>query len=166
MEKLVPIAGHAIFLLFVQLAALLIAARLGAELAKRLSLPAVIGELGAGVALGPTLFGHVWPGGFAAVFPQNALQYQLLDVVGNLGMALLLLLTGLETDLRLLKNLGRSAFIASAMGMAVPFVTGFVLGMLLPASDLADPNQRGLFCLFLATTMSISAMPVIAKILM
>src|SRR5262249_30687371 len=161
-----PIAPHAIFLLFIQLALLLVAARLGAELARRLSLPAVVGELAAGVALGPSLVGHFFPGAYAAVFPHDPFQFQLLDVVGNLVMACLLLLTGLETDLKLLRNLGRAALIASGMGMVVPFVAGFILGWLLPATDLADPNQRLLFSLFLATTMSISAMPVIAKILM
>lgn len=166
MEKLVPIAGHAIFLLFIQITLLLVVARLGSELAKRLSLPAVVGELAAGITLGPSLFGHVWPAGFLAVFPHVSSQYQLLDVVGNLGMSLLLLLTGLETDLRLLRNLGRAALIASGMGMAVPFVLGFVLGWLLPDIFLANPDQRLLFALFLATAMSISAMPVIAKILM
>src|SRR6185369_9667199 len=79
---------------------------------------------------------------------------------------LLLLLTGLETDLRLLKNLGRAALIASGMGMFVPFATGYVLGMFMPDSYLAHPDQRFLFSAFLATAMSISAMPVIAKILM
>jgi Kef-type K+ transport system membrane component KefB len=166
MEKLVPIPGHAVFLLFIQITLLLLAARAGSELAKRMSLPAVVGELAAGILLGPSLFGHVWPTGFYAVFPHQSTQYQLLDVVGNLGMCLLLLLTGLETDLRLLRNLGRAALIASAMGMAVPFVLGFGLGLLLPPELLADQNQRLLFSLFLATAMSISAMPVIAKILM
>ena len=113
MEKLVPIPGHAVFLLFIQITLLLIAARAGSELAKRLSLPAVVGELAAGILLGPSLFGHVWPAGFYAVFPHQSSQYQLLDVVGNLGMSLLLLLTGLETDLRLLKNLGRAALRAT-----------------------------------------------------
>jgi Kef-type K+ transport system membrane component KefB/nucleotide-binding universal stress UspA family protein len=77
-----------------------------------------------------------------------------------------LLLTGLETDLRLLKNLGRAALIASGMGMFVPFATGYVLGMFMPDSYLAHPDQRFLFSAFLATAMSISAMPVIAKILL
>src|SRR5882672_9087352 len=139
MEKLVPIAGHAVFLLFVQLGLLLLAARAGAELAKRVSLPAVVGELAAGVVLGPSLFGHFFPSAFDTVFPHVSQQYQLLDVVGNLGMVLLLLLTGLETDLRLLRNLGRSALIASAMGMAVPFVSGFVLGSFMPDQYLAQP---------------------------
>jgi Kef-type K+ transport system membrane component KefB/nucleotide-binding universal stress UspA family protein len=165
-EKLVPLSGHAVFLLLVQLTLLLAVARAGAELAKRLSLPAVVGELAAGIALGPTLFGHLWPGAFEAIFPHVSVQYQLLDVVGTLGMVLLLLLTGLETDLRLLRNVGRAALIASATGMVLPFLLGLGLGFLLPAELLVDPGQRVLFSLFLATTMSISAMPVIAKILM
>ncbi len=81
-------------------------------------------------------------------------------------MVLLLLLTGLETDLRLLRNLGKAALIASGMGMVIPFATGLGLGFFMPDSYLADPDQRVLFSFFLATAMAISAMPVIAKILM
>jgi Kef-type K+ transport system membrane component KefB/nucleotide-binding universal stress UspA family protein len=165
-EALRPLAGHAVFLLLVQRAVLLIVARLGAEAAKRVGLPAVVGELGAGIVLGPTVFGHYAPALFAAMFPHETAQFNLLEVVGTLGMVMLLLLTGLETDLRLLKNLGRAALIASATGMALPFATGFILGTVTPASYLAQPDHRILFSLFLATAMSISAMPVIAKILM
>jgi Kef-type K+ transport system membrane component KefB/nucleotide-binding universal stress UspA family protein len=164
-EPLRPLAGHAVFLLFIQLALLIAVARLGAELAKRIGLPAVVGELAAGIALGPTVFGHYAPDAFVAVFPRDAAQFHLLDVFGNFGMALLLLLTGLETDVRLLRNLGRAALIASAMGMVLPFGLGFGLGYLMPGEYLVDPQQRILFSLFLATAMSISAMPVIAKIL-
>lgn len=102
----------------------MLAARLGAELAKRAGLPAVVGELAAGIVVGPSFFGHYFPDAFAAVFPRDQAQFYLLDVVGTLGMVLLLLLTGLETDLRLLRNLGRAAFIASGMGMVVPFAFG------------------------------------------
>ncbi|HEX4405789.1 MAG TPA: cation:proton antiporter, partial [Polyangia bacterium] len=62
-EPLQPLAGHAVFLLLIQLALLVAAARLGAELAKRVGLPAVVGELAAGIALGPTGFGHWFPNG-------------------------------------------------------------------------------------------------------
>lgn len=165
-EMLKPLGGHAVFLLLVQLALLLTAARLGAELAKRVGLPAVVGELAAGIVVGPSVFGHYLPGAFGALFPHETAQFQLLEVVGTLGMVLLLLLTGLETDLRLLRNLGRSALIASGMGMVIPFATGLGLGFLMPDSYLADPSKRVLFSVFLATAMSISAMPVIAKILM
>ena len=116
--------------------------------------------------LGPSVLGHFAPATFLAVFPHESEQYHLLEVVGSLGMVLLLLLTGLETDLRLLKNLGRAALIASAMGMVVPFATGYALGLFMPDSYLAHPDHRLLFSAFLATAMSISAMPVIAKILM
>jgi Kef-type K+ transport system membrane component KefB/nucleotide-binding universal stress UspA family protein len=157
--------GHAVFLLLVELAALVGVARLGAEIAKRIGLPAVVGELTGGIALGPSLFGHYAPLAFAAIFPPSAEQFHLLDAFGSVGMTLLLLLTGLETDLRLLRNLGRAAFIASVMGMVLPFGLGFGLGYVMPVSYLTDPSHRILFSLFLATAMSISAMPVIAKIL-
>ena len=125
----------------------------------------MVGELSAGIALGPTLLGHYFPHAFAAIFPADKQQFHLLDAFGTVGMSLLLLLTGLETDLRLLRNLGRAALIASVMGMVLPFGLGFGLGYFMPAEYLADPNSRMLFSLFLATAMSISAMPVIAKIL-
>jgi Kef-type K+ transport system membrane component KefB/nucleotide-binding universal stress UspA family protein len=157
--------GHSVFLLLVELALLVAMARLGAEIAKRIGLPAVVGEMSGGIALGPTLFGHYFPGAFAAVFPPTAAQFHLLDAFSAVGMTLLLLLTGLETDLRLLRNLGRAAFIASVMGMVLPFGLGFALGYFTPAEYLTDPSHRVLFSLFLATAMSISAMPVIAKIL-
>src|SRR5262245_11873966 len=69
-KAMTPLAGHSVFLLFVQLALLLAVARAGAEIAKRFGLPAVVGELGSGIALGPTLFGHVFPSSFLSVFPE------------------------------------------------------------------------------------------------
>lgn len=160
-----PIAGHAVFLLLIQLAVLIGVARLGAETLKRLGLPAVVGELGAGILLGPSVFGRLAPLSFAAIFPRSIEQFHLLDVVGTLGMVFLLLMTGLETDVKLVRNLGRAALITSATGMLLPFGLGFLLGIFMPDAYLADPGHRVLFSLFLATTMSISAMPVIAKIL-
>src|SRR5262249_46165555 len=150
----------------VQLAAILIVARVGAEIMKRLGQPAVVGELAAGILVGPTVLGHVFPGAFARLFPPEAEQYHLLEVISWLGMVMLLMLTGIETDVRLLKNLGRSALAASLFGMAVPFVFGFGLGVWMPARYVAAPAHQTLFALFLATAMSISAMPVIAKILL
>src|SRR3954454_2238906 len=164
-EPITPLGGHAVFLLLVQLSLLIAVARVGAEAAKRVGLPAVVGELAAGIALGPSGFGHWAPGAFAAVFPSSPEQFHLLDGFGSVGMTLLLLLTGLETDLRLLRNLGRAALIASMMGMVLPFGLGFGLGYFMPASYLVPGGSRMLFAVFVATAMSISAMPVIAKIL-
>jgi Kef-type K+ transport system membrane component KefB/nucleotide-binding universal stress UspA family protein len=160
------VSGHAVFLFLIQVSLLLLAARLGAELCKRVGLPAVVGELAAGLLLGPSVLGHFAPGIAATLFPPIAAQFHLIEIVGTLGMVLLLLMTGLETDIRLLRNLGRAAAIASILGMVLPFLTGFGLGLFMPDAYLAQPDRRLLFSAFLATAMSISAMPVIAKILM
>ena len=160
-----PISGHAILTLLVQLTCLLMLARMLAEGMRRLGQPAVIGELLAGLLLGPTVLGYVAPEIFEAVFPQNLAQFHLLEVISWLGMVLLLLLTGLETDLRDMRNLGRAALMASLFGMVIPFGSGLGLGWLLPDKFLVDPADRAIFAAFLATAMAISAMPVIAKIL-
>jgi len=167
MEEVVkPLGGHAVLFVLIQLGALLTVARLGSELVKRLGLPTVVGELAAGVVLGPSFFGHYFPGTFRLLFPPEAEQWHLLEIISWVGLVLLMLLTGIETDVRLLRNLGRSALAASLFGMAVPFVFGLGLGWWIPGSYVAQPDHRMLFALFLATAMSISAMPVIAKILL
>jgi len=165
MEHAQVISNHGVFLLLIELALLIGVTRLGAELFRRLGLPAVVGELGGGILLGPSVFGRFWPELFRSVFPAGSGQFQLLDVIGTLGMTFLLLLTGLETDVKLVRNLGRAALMTSAAGMVLPFALGFALGQFMPDVYLASPDHRTLFSLFLATTMSISAMPVIAKIL-
>ncbi len=168
-ESLAPLPGlppHSVMLLLLQLAVVLGVARLGAEAARRFGMPAVVGEILAGIALGPSLLGRMAPGFSAEIFPRDPLQVHLLDATGQIGMVLLLLLTGLELDLRLLRRVGRPAALASVLGMILPFGLGFGLGMVLPDGYLLDPDDRVLFSFFLATAMAISAMPVIAKILM
>ncbi|MSP62111.1 MAG: hypothetical protein EXR72_17610 [Myxococcales bacterium] len=160
-----PLPGHMLLLLLLQMSVILAVSRLLGELFKRLDQPAVIGELLAGIVLGPSLFGWLLPDAFLALFPPIAAQSHLLEVVAWIGMVLLLLLTGFETDVRLLRHLGRAALSASLFGMVIPFAAGFVFAQYLPAAYLADPSQRQLFAAFFATAMSISAMPVIAKIL-
>src|SRR3954470_10860818 len=166
MGNVPALPGHALFLLLLQVALILTVSRILAEGMKRIGQPAVLGELMAGILLGPSLLGWIWPHGFAAVFPAEELQVHLLEVVAWIGMVLLLLLTGLETDIRLLRHLGRSAFTSSAMGMIIPFAGGLALGLVMPAQYRVENSSRMLFAMFLATAMTISAMPVIAKILM
>jgi len=161
-----PIAGHAIVILLLQLAALLVLARVLAHGMQRIGQPGVMGELLAGIVLGPTILGHYAPDLFVLAFPQDTAQFHLLEVVSSLGMILLLLLTGLETDIRAMRHLGRAALMASIFGMVIPFAGGLALGWFLPDAFLTDPLNRPVFAAFLATAMAISAMPVIAKILM
>jgi Kef-type K+ transport system membrane component KefB len=103
---------------------------------------------------------------FAEVFPQSPAQFHLLEIVSWLGVIMLLILTGLETDVGLIARKGKSAAAISLGGIAVPFATGVALGFLLPKDFLAVPGKRLVFALFIGTAMSISAIPVIAKVLM
>ncbi len=162
---LAPISGHAILILLLQLAGLLALARILSEVMRRLRQPAVIGELLAGIILGPTILGHYLPALQRAVFPLSVAQFHLLEVVSWLGMVLLLLLTGLETDLRVMRSLGRSAVLVSLGGMLFNFTLGGTLGWLMPPRYLTDPSNRPIFAAFLATALAITAMPVVAKIL-
>ena len=108
-----PISGHALLILLLQMAGLLLLARTFAEIMRRLGQPAVIGELLAGIVLGPTVLGYFSPELFVLAFPQEVAQFHLLEVISWLGMVLLLLLTGLETDLRIVRTIGHFQIIGS-----------------------------------------------------
>ncbi|MBD2613366.1 MAG: sodium:proton antiporter [Nostoc sp. GBBB01] len=161
-----PLGHHELLLVLVQLSLLLLVARGLGEFMRRINQPPVVGELLAGVLLGPSLFGLLFPDLQAHIFPKSQEQSDLLSVISWLGVLFLLIVTGLETDLKLILRKGKTALLISLGGIIVPFITGFGLGWLLPDSFLADPEKRLVFSLFIATAMSISAVPVIAKVLM
>lgn len=161
-----PIPAHQIFLFLLQFALLLASARLLGEVMKRYGQPPVFGELLAGILLGPSFLGWVTPSLSAALFPPDPQQYHFLEIISWLGMIFLLLFTGLEIEVAVLRNLGRPALFASTLGVAIPFASGYALGSLIPDQFLANPSQRLIFHLFMGTAMAISAVPVIAKILL
>lgn len=160
-----PLPPDALRLLLLQLAVLLVVSRLLGELVQRLGQPPVIGELLAGIVLGPSLFGWLWPSAYVELFPATPLQAHLLEIVAWMGMILLLLLTGLETDVRLLRHLGRAALSTALFGLLMPFAAGFAFGeWVVPVRFLL--GSRHLFAAFFATSTAICAMPIIAKILL
>ena len=161
-----PLGHHELLLVLVQLSLLLFVSRGVGELMRQIGLPLVVGELLAGVLLGPSLFGWLLPTLQADIFPKSQTQSDLLSVVSWLGVLFLLIVTGLETDLNLIVRKGKTALLISLGGIVVPFALGFGLGWLLPETSLANPSARLVFSLFIATAMSISAVPVIAKVLM
>jgi Kef-type K+ transport system membrane component KefB len=152
--------------LVVQIAVLLATARFLGWLAQRLGQPAVVGEILAGVVLGPSLLSTLFPWIGSWIIPQTEVQGNLLEVVALIGVMLLLIVTGLETDLALIRRRIGVALGVAVGGLVLPFVTGFALGLSLPDDLLADPDKRTVFALFIATALSISAIPVLAKVLM
>ncbi len=166
MDSFSAASHHDVLVLLVQITILLFTARALGEIAQRLGQPSVVGEILAGIILGPSLLSSLFPVLGEWIVPQTAVQGYLLEVISLLGAMFLLLITGLETDLTLIKRHARTAVGVSFGGIAVTFCTGFLLGQYLPDFLLADPTQRLVFSLFVATAMSISAIPVIAKVLM
>lgn len=152
-----------VFLL--SLAALLTLARLLGELARRGGLPLVVGEILAGVVLGPTLLGRIAPRARMWLFPPGAPE-TMLSGYTTVGIVLLLTVAGLEVELDIVRRRGKSALMTSVLGIALPLAGGYLLGHLLPDSDLVRPEYRTLVALFLGVALSISALPVIAKTLL
>lgn len=160
-------ASHSeVLRLVVQVAALLLTARLLGGIATRLRQPSVVGEILAGVVLGPSLLSGLVPSLGEWVLPQTEVQGYLLEVVALIGVMLLMVVTGLETDLDLIRRKAATALGVSVGSLVLPFATGLGLGYLIPTDLVGDPGQRTVFALFLATALSISAIPVLAKVLM
>ncbi|MBA3533920.1 MAG: cation:proton antiporter [Ardenticatenales bacterium] len=166
MNVFTPVDHHDILLLLIQVTVLLGVARLLGEVALRLGQSSVIGEILAGIILGPSLLSTFVPFVGQWIMPHSPAQGHLLEVISLLGAMLLLLITGLETDLALIRQHARSAIGASVGGILFTFTSGCALGLLLPDFLLADPSHRTVFTLFIATSMVISSIPIIAKVLM
>ena len=147
-----------------QILVLMIVGRLLGEAMLRLRQPAVMGQLIAGLLLGPSLFGFLLPDMQQALFPQNADQKAMIDAISQFGILLLLLLTGMETDLKLVRQTGRASVFASLMGIVIPFACGVALGEMLPDSLLPDPDKRLITSLFLGTALSIASVKIVAMV--
>jgi len=147
-----------------EILALMITGRLLGEAMLRLGQPAVMGQLIAGLLLGPSLFGLVLPEWQHALFPKNPEQKAMIEAISQFGILLLLLLTGMETDLKLVRQTGRAAVFASLMGILVPFACGVALGEFLPDSLLPDPGKRLITALFLGTALSIASVKIVAMV--
>ncbi|MFK4071536.1 cation:proton antiporter [Streptomyces sp. NPDC029674] len=161
-----PIAAHSLLIFLLQVGVLLLAAIMLGRLAARCGLPAIVGELGAGVVLGPSLFGWVAPGAAGWLLPSDPGQVHLLDAVGQLAVLLLVGLTGIEMDLRMIRRRGGTALRVSLAGLLVPLALGVGLGYPLARMLGIGASDRQMFALFLGVAMCVSAIPVIAKTLM
>ena len=119
-----PSSEHAVAIFIAEIAVMLLVGRLLGELMQRVGQPAVMGQLIAGVVLGPSVLGVLWPHGYLQLFPDDAAQKKMIDAISQLGILMLLLLTGMETDLSLVNRMRRTAFFASLSGIIFPFTCG------------------------------------------
>jgi Kef-type K+ transport system membrane component KefB len=151
--------------LLVQLGVMLVFGRLLAELARKLKQPTVVGEILAGIILGPTILGMVSPEWFEIIFPRGS-SGLVLDGFVQVAVVMLLFIAGLEVDLHIVLQQGRQAFFTSTLGLLIPFLIGFTFPYFFPDFfGFADGDSLA-FALFMGTSMAITALPVIARILM
>ncbi|SDA96319.1 Kef-type K+ transport system, membrane component KefB [Mesorhizobium qingshengii] len=156
--------GSAEGLFVAEIVLLLLVGRGLGEIFQRYGQPAIMGQLIGGILLGPSLFGWLWPDAQHLIFSTDPAQKSMIDAVSQLGILLLLLLTGMETDLRLVRRVGAACFSISITGIIVPFACGFALAQFLPATLLPEPTQRIVAGLFLGTALSISSVKIVAMV--
>jgi len=149
-----------LFQLFVILS---VALTLGSFL-RRLGQAAVVGEIVAGVLLGPSILGALAPDWALFLFPAS--QTHMLGTIAWLGSVFLMLVAGTEVNLATLRHERRALLSTSLMGIAIPFALGLIFALYLPGRYLVNSEQRWLFALFMAVAMSISAIPLVVKMLM
>ncbi|MBU6401749.1 MAG: cation:proton antiporter [Verrucomicrobia bacterium] len=149
--------------LLMQLILVVSATRVCGRLARRVGQPAVIGEMLAGIILGPSLLGWIWPGAFHFLFPAPSLV--TLRLLSRIGVCLFLFVVGMELDLGQLKQRAHAAVVVSQVSILCPFFLGVAVSLAL-FPGLAGARTTFLaFALFLGISMSITAFPVLARIL-
>ncbi|HEY8041537.1 MAG TPA: cation:proton antiporter [Polyangiaceae bacterium] len=156
---------HEVLVFLLALAVMLGAARLLGELSRVAGLPLVVGEIAAGILLGPSVFGHLAPGARGWLFPTGPSE-AMIGAYTTIAVVLLLVVVGVEVDLGVLRRRGASALATGLLGIVLPAACGVALGLLLPDSDLIDPTRRTTVALLLGVALSISALPVIARTLL
>ncbi|MET7683024.1 cation:proton antiporter [Streptomyces sp. NPDC005423] len=160
------IGSHQMLVFLLQVSVLLAVALALGRVASRFGLPAVVGELAAGVLLGPSVFGHVLPAASGWLLPRETDQTQLLAAVAQLGVLLLVGITGAHVDLDLLRSRSGAIGFVSLGSVLLPLGLGFGLGFLLPRSLMGHSADRPVFALFIGVAVAVSALPVIAKTLL
>ncbi|HEV7731483.1 MAG TPA: cation:proton antiporter [Candidatus Binatia bacterium] len=165
MTRFQALDEHQLLVFWVQLLVLVMVARGLGGLARRLGQPSVIGELAAGVLLGPSVLGALSPSAWEWLFPSDPVHAGLMAGVGWIGVFFLLVLAGFETDLGLVRRLGRAAAWVSTGSLVVPLAFGLTVGIAMPDAFLGRSHDRLGFALFMATALAISSLPVVVKVL-
>lgn len=171
---MVKLGHHDMIIFLIGLGTILIVARLFAELFKQVKLPSVLGEIVAGVLLGPSVLGLFWPDSFEYLFPFIAhpeftstipVQYAM-DAMINISVIMLLFVAGMEVQLPLVIEQGKVALSTTFFSMLIPIAIGYLGVQLMPDLFVIDQEQIIIVGFFIGVVLSITALPVIARILM
>jgi len=154
---------HPLSHLLIQLLVIIAVSRLVGKIFVRMGLPAVVGEMAAGILLGPSLFGLLAPDAFQLVFPSSSLGS--LQLLSQIGICLFMFAVGMELDFGHVRNRAPTAVAVSHASIVAPFLFGVLIAYFL-YSDMAAPGATfAAFALFMGISMSITAFPVLARIL-
>ena len=149
--------------LFMQLILIIVAARLCGTLATFVRQPAVVGEMVAGILLGPSLLGWVSPDFFHFIFPANSLGS--LRLFSQIGVCLFMFVVGMELDVNHFRQQARTAVVVSQASILLPYLLGVISALYLFSTYAAPGTSFPAFALFIGASMSITAFPVLARIL-
>jgi K+:H+ antiporter len=154
---------HPLAILLVQLLAIVIATQVVGALASRIKQPAVVGEIAAGLLLGPSLLGRVSPDAYTFLFPTNSLD--MLRLLSQLGVILFMFIVGLDLDPGHLRQRAPTAIAVSHFSIVVPFLLGVTLALRLYTGYAPPGVPFHAFGLFMGIAMSITAFPVLARVI-
>lgn len=152
--------------LLLQLASMLIFARIFSEIARKFKQPGVVGEILAGIILGPTILGTLFPGVQDYLFGTHPMSNIALDGFVQIAVVLLLFIAGLEVELQVVWNQGKNAVKIAIVSMVIPILAGFVVAYAFPDFLGVNINDRVVASTFFGLAISITALAVVARILM
>lgn len=161
-DALVHNLEHPLAILLAQIVTIIFVARLFGWVFRKIGQPSVIGEIIAGIVLGPSLLGTFFPEFSGALFPVKSLPN--LQFLSQIGLILFMFVVGMELDLKVLRTKARDAVVISHASIVFPFALGMGLAYLLYESFAPGHVQFLSFALFMGIAMSITAFPVLARI--
>ncbi len=157
-DKLMKAPG----ILILQLIVIMVVARIMGYLFQRMQQPLVIGEIVAGLILGPSVLGALFPNAFSTLFPEQSIH--VLQQLSQLGLIFFMFIIGMELDTKAFQKSANKALLISAAGIVIPFVSGIMLAYYLHREFTDGKFQLIYFALFMGTTMCITAFPILARI--
>lgn len=154
--------AHPVGLVLAQIVTILIVSRIFAFIFRKIHQPTVIGEILAGIVLGPSLLGMLFPEFSSALFPENSLGN--LSLLSQVGLILFMFMVGMELDIKVIQNKVKDAVVVSNAGILIPFTLGIGLAYFIYETFAPKGVPFLSFGLFLGLAMSITAFPVLARI--